>query len=226
MKGRGLEKKDLAILDLIVNNNWERPIYFNNTSASSVNFNLKRYMVQEGNAFRLLPVRNSENDMLVDTEIMFDNMVNNFHWRELDNPNVYYSEDYRNFVLNHRASFNTLIETLLVEGKLDKAKEALLKCLSAMPDNVIRYDHFSVQQVGYLLTLGEEEKAMEMADLIAMRSDEMLTYMFENGIRDQFEMQKNLISLSEIARTFRTMGDGEEATKYEALFRKHYQYAQ
>ena len=54
MKGRGLEKKDLAILDLIVNNNWERPIYFNNTSASSVNFNLKEYMVQEGNAFRTI----------------------------------------------------------------------------------------------------------------------------------------------------------------------------
>ena len=79
MKGRGLEKKDLAILDLIVNNNWERPIYFNNTSASSVNFNLKDYMVQEGNAFRLLPIKNvNPGEMFVDTKIMFDNMMNNF----------------------------------------------------------------------------------------------------------------------------------------------------
>lgn len=227
MKGRGLEKKDLAILDLIVNNNWERPIYFNNTSASSVNFNLKDYMVQEGNAFRLLPIKNvASGEMFVDTNIMFDNMMNNFHWRELDNPTVYYSEDYRNFVLNHRASFNTLIESLLAEGKMDKAREALLKCLEVMPDNVIRYDHFSVQQVGYLILVGEEERATEMAELISQRSDEMLTYLYSTGTLDRFELQKNLISLSELARTFRGTENLELANKYEELFRKHYELAQ
>ena len=227
MKGRGLEKKDLAILDLIVNNNWERPIYFNNTSASSVNFNLKDYMVQEGNAFRLLPIKNvASGEMFVDTNIMFDNMMNNFHWRELDNPTVYYSEDYRNFVLNHRASFNTLIESLLAEGKMDEAREALLKCLEVMPDNVIRYDHFSVQQVGYLILVGEEERATDMAELISQRSDEMLTYLYSTGTLDRFELQKNLISLSELARTFRGTENLELANKYEELFRKHYELAQ
>lgn len=227
MKGRGLEKKDLAILDLIVNNNWERPIYFNNTSASSVNFNLKEFMVQEGNAFRLLPIRNEyQGEMFVDTEIMFDNMMNNFHWRELDNPDVYYSEDYRNFVLNHRASFNTLIENLLAEGKEEKARQALLKCLEIMPDHVIRYDHFSVQQIGYLIILDEMEKAEEMAELVSQRSDEMLTYLFDNGINDRFELQKNLISLSELARIFRGTEKLELASKYEELFRKHYAIAQ
>ncbi|WP_420581872.1 DUF2723 domain-containing protein [Reichenbachiella sp.] len=227
MKGRGLEKKDLAILDLIVNNNWERPIYFNNTSASSVNFNLKDYMVQEGNAFRLLPIRNqTSGEMFVNTDIMFDNMINNFHWRELDNPTVYYSEDYRNFVLNHRASFNTLIQNLLAEGKTEKAREAILKCLEFMPDNVIRYDHFSVQQVGYLILVGEEEKATEMAELISTRSDEMLTYLYSTGNLDRFELQKNLISLSELARTFRGTENLELASKYEELFRKHYELMQ
>lgn len=227
MKGRGLEKKDLAILDLIVNNNWERPIYFNNTSASSVNFNLKDYMVQEGNAFRLLPIKSqTSGEMFVNTDIMFDNMINNFHWRELDNPTVYYSEDYRNFVLNHRASFNTLIENLLAEGKTEKAREALMKCLEFMPDNVIRYDHFSVQQVGYLILVGEEEKAIEMAELISQRSDEMLTYLYTTGNLDRFELQKNLISLSELARTFRGTENLELASKYEELFRKHYELVQ
>lgn len=227
MKGRGLEKKDLAILDLIVNNNWERPIYFNNTSASSVNFNLKDYMVQEGNAFRLLPIKNqSSGEMFVNTDIMFENMISNFHWRELDNPSVYYSEDYRNFVLNHRASFNTLIENLLAEGKTEKAREALLKCLEFMPDNVIRYDHFSVQQVGYLILVGEEERATEMAELISQRSDDMLTYLYTTGNLDRFELQKNLISLSELARTFRATENLELANKYEELFRKHYELVQ
>ena len=221
MKGRGLEKKDLAILDLIVHNNWERPIYFNNTSSSSVNFNLKRFMVQEGNAFRLLPIRNPEKDMFVNSDIMFENLMENFHWRELDNPEVYYSEDYRNFVLNHRASFNTVIEQLLAEGKEEKAKEALFRCFEVMPDEVISFDHFSVSQVGYLLLLGEQDMAIEMADKIATRSDAMLQHMATTGRYTQFDLQKNLISLSEIARAFRSVDDGEVAIKYVEMFEKY-----
>lgn len=222
MKGRGLEKKDLAILDLIVNNNWERPIYFNNTSASSVNFGLKRFMVQEGNAFRLLPIRNDENNMFVDTNTMYDNMMNNFHWRELDNPNVYYSQDYRNFVLNHRASFNTLIENLLAEGNKEKAQLAIEETMKRMPDEVIQFDHFSVQLIDYMLDLGQKEKADEIANRIGDRSNEMLAYLFEKGSPDMYSLQKNLVSLNELARTYRSHGDAEMALKFESAFSQYY----
>ena len=48
IKGRALEKKDLAIVDIIATNNWERPIYFNTTSLSQVNIDISRYAVLEG----------------------------------------------------------------------------------------------------------------------------------------------------------------------------------
>jgi hypothetical protein len=226
LKGRALEKKDLAILDLIATNNWERPIYFNNTSSAGVNLNLRSFMVQEGNAFRLLPIKNTRgSDMLVDTDVMFDNVMNNFHWRNLDKPEVYYNEDYRNFVLNHRANFSTLAEALMAEGKMEKAKEALLKCLELMPDAAIPYDHFNVQQIGMLVAVGEIEKAKEMAAIVSVRADEMLTYLVENNILDGLEMQKSLIALSELARAFRATDEDELANKYEQLFRKHYDKA-
>lgn len=226
LKGRALEKKDLAILDLIVNNNWERPIYFNNTSLAGVNLNIRQYMVQEGMAFRLLPLENpNQSELLIDTDKMYDNVMNNFYWRGLDNPEVYYSEDYRNFVLNHRAAFNTLAEALLQEGKTEKAKEVVLTSLKRIPDESIRYDHFNVQQIGMLLAFGEDEKAKTMAELMAQRADEMLTYLFENEINDQMELRVNLIQLSEIARAFKASNDDELATKYEQLFRKHYDIA-
>ena len=225
LKGRALEKKDLAILDLIVNNNWERPIYFNNTSLAGVNLNIRQYMVQEGMTFRLLPVENPDpSELLIDTDKMYDNIMNNFFWRELNNPEVYYSEDYRNFVLNHRSAFSTLAEALMQEGKIDKARDVVLKCLETIPDEVISYDHFNVQQIGILLAVDEEEKAIEMAEKIASRSDEMLTYMYENVIIDQYELQRNLIQLSEIARVFKATNN-ELALKFENLFRKHYEIA-
>lgn len=223
LKGSGLEKKDLMILDLITANNWERPIYFNNTSLASINMNLRPYVVQEGNAYRLVPVRNPDpQDLLVNTEAMYDNMMNNFHWRGLQDPGIYNSEDYRNFVLNHRASFFHLAEALYFEGEFEKAKEVINESLSVMPDEAVPYDHFVVQYVNLLLRLGEKETADDIARKTGYRSDEVLTYYTENNIRNQYEIQRNLLTLSEIARAYKSNEENELAQEYEQLFRKHY----
>ena len=35
--------------------------------------------------------------------------MNKSYWRELDNnPNAYFSEDHRGFIMNYRSTFNTL----------------------------------------------------------------------------------------------------------------------
>src|SRR5690606_16769858 len=58
VRGSGLEKKDLAMLDLLATADWERPLYVNATSLSQFNIDLSRYVVLEGNAYRILPVYN------------------------------------------------------------------------------------------------------------------------------------------------------------------------
>ncbi len=220
---RVLEKKDLAILDIINTNNWERPIYFNNTSLAGVNMDLRPYVVQEGNAYRLLPVENpSAQETFVDVNTMYDNMVNNFYWRGLQDSTIYYTEDYRNFVLNHRASFNALAEALLMEGDEERTRNVLLKSLEVMPDEGVPYDHFTVRMVGLLMEVGENEKAIEIAALMSERADGMLTYMFDKRMSDQFTTQRNLIVLNELARIFKAYDNSELAKKYEEMFRKHY----
>ena len=122
------------ILDLLATNDWERPVYINNTSMQQISFDLTPYAVQQGQAYRILPVRRPAGQRdFVDSETMYDNMMNNFFYRELDNPNVYYTEDYRNFVLNHRSSFNTLAQRLIEEGKEEKARKSILFMLEKCP---------------------------------------------------------------------------------------------
>ncbi len=223
LKGRALEKKDLMILDLIANSNWERPIYFNNTSLQGVNIDLRKYVVQEGNAYRLLPLENPDpNGELVNTNIMFDNMMENFYWRELNNPKVYYNEDYRNFALNHRSSFNSLAEALLQEGNKEEARKVLNKSLEEMPDASIPYDYVTAQSVQLLFRAGEEEKAIQIAETVGDRADKMLSYMQEENIRGGYERQKNLIILNELSRSLKNAGKNDMAKKYEDAFVKHY----
>ncbi|MDA0195683.1 MAG: DUF2723 domain-containing protein [Bacteroidetes bacterium] len=223
LKGSGLEKKDLMILDLMVANNWERPIYFNNTSLSSINMDFRPFVAQEGNSYRLLPVRNPDpSDLLVNTEAMYDNLMNNYHWRGLQDPNIYNSEDYRNFVLNHRATFYHLAEALFYEGEFEKAGDALKKSLEVMPDSGVPYDHFNVQYVDLLLRLDENDRASDIAEKTGIRADQMLTYYFDNDLHNQLEIQRNLLTLSELARAYKSNRNDDLAKKYEEMFRKHY----
>lgn len=226
VKRNGIEKNTLMILDLIEANNWERPIYFNNTSLNGISVNLTQHVVQEGNAYRLLPINNpSPNEEFVNTEVMYDNMMYNFHFRELDNPKVYYSEDYRNFVLNHRSSFNSLATALIKKGDLPRAREVLNRSLDVMPDAAIPYDYTTAQMVGLLFTVGEREKAMEISEVMARRADEVLTYFYRYNAAVGNETQKNLIIMNEIIRILKTEGENEKASQMEVRFMEHYSRA-
>lgn len=223
IKGRALEKKDLMILDLMATNNWERPIYFNNTSLQGTQLNLNNYVVQEGNAYRLLPIKNANpQESFVNTDVMYDNLMNNFFFRELDNPNVYYNEDYRNFVVSHRSSFNILADALIKEGKIEQARNALLTSLERMPDKAVPYDYETAQTINLLFKVGENERAMEIAELLGRRADEMLTYLIAENKNFGFEREKSLSALNQIVQALRTAGRTEEAVSYQERFMEHY----
>lgn len=225
IKGRALEKKDLAFLDLLVNSNWERPIYLNNTSIAQLNIDMRSHVVQEGMAYRVLPIRNpgdARSGYPVNTEVMYDNVMNKFSWTNLNDPSVYYTQDYLGFVLNSRSTFNTLAENLIEEGDYARAAEVLKKCLEVMPDESVPYDFFSVQQVDMLLKVGEPELADHIAERTSTYASQWLDYYFSTDSSETNELQKQLLSLNEIARAYRANGEREKAAAYEELFNKYY----
>tara|TARA_B110000438_G_scaffold92534_1_gene92004 strand:- start:5907 stop:8867 length:2961 start_codon:yes stop_codon:yes gene_type:complete len=224
----GLEKKDLAFMDLLEANNWNRPIYFNNTSLNGIGFDLKRNVIQEGFAYRLLPILNSKSESLINSDLMYYNIMKNSHWRELDNENTYYSEDYRGFIMNYRSIFNTLIRSLIDNAEYGKALEVINKSLELIPDKSIMYDHFSVQIVSFLIELNKkanmktEEKANEIAEITSKRANEILNYYFDNNINNKYEIQRNLVSLNTLARAYNNHSNKELSKKYKDLFEVNY----
>lgn len=215
----GIEKKDLMILDILATNNWERPVYLNNTSMQQINMDLSNYSIQEGNAYRIMPIEKpNPKAEFVNTDVMYENVMENFHYRELDNPEVYYTEDYRNLLLNHRSTFNTLAAALVGEGKMEKAKQALLFSLEKMPDKSIPYDYTISRTVSLLYRVGETEKGKEVSQILGDRAIEMVEYYLENDIRLGFELQKHLMVLGELQRTLYQYGEEELAEKYEEAY--------
>ncbi|MEJ1239021.1 DUF2723 domain-containing protein [Chryseolinea sp. T2] len=223
VRSSGLEKKDLAMLDVLATSNWERPLYVNNTSLAQFNVDLSRYVVQEGNAYRILPIYNPRPFTqleLVNTKVSYENMLKKFQFRNVDNPKVYYNQDYRNFILNHRSSFNALAQFLILEGDTAKAREVLLYSMAKMPDASVPYDYTNAQTVEMLLEVGEKEKAMEIANTMARRSDELASYYIRKRDLGR-ELQVNVVILGELQRVLHQYGESELAAKIEANYEKH-----
>jgi hypothetical protein len=218
-----LYKSDLVMLDIIASNNWKRPVYFSSTMGNSNNLGLKEYLQLEGYAYRLLPVRvPGATDGYVNSDIMYDNLMNKMAWRELDNPKTYYDDSYLGApVASARIAFVRLAEQLLAEHKPEKAKKVVDKALTVMPDDTIPYDQFSTGFVGLLFDLGEKQRALDTARTMAMRSDENLTFARENNTPPGQDTNINLFILRSVAQDCRRAKQDAVARKYEAIFEKH-----
>ena len=159
---------------------------------------------------------------------MYSNLMEKSFWRGLDNENAYFSEDHRGFIMNYRSTFNTLIKNLIDENRYDDALKVINKCLEIMPDKSLMYDHFSVQIVEYLIDLNQKADlntmnlANEIAELTSVRADETLNYYFDNGIKNRYEIQRNLVSLNTLARAYSKTDKQDLSKKYRELFENNY----
>lgn len=221
-KGRGIEKKDLVILDLIDSNHWNRPIYFNHTSLNSVNLELKNHVVQEGSTFRLLPLTNpNSNKMLINEEKMYDQLVNKGHWRNLDNEDIYYDDYYQGYVISQRSSFNTLAQTLIDTGKVEMAKETLKKSIAYFPNKSIPFNIASVTTTDLLLTLHDKDSADHIAKILLLDADQYLEYAFKSNEGNQNEIMRKLYILRELAIAYHSNGYRAESSSFAKLYEKH-----
>jgi hypothetical protein len=221
LRGSGLEKKDLAMLDVLATSNWERPLYVNNTSLAQFNVDLSPFVVQEGNAYRILPVlnRNPQTE-LVNTELSYQNMLQKFQFRGLADSTIYYSPDYRSFVQNHRSSFNALASALITRGDSARAREVLIHSIEQMPDRGVPFDYTNTQTVQLLLAIGEKERALEMANILSSRSDELAEYYLRKREYGR-DLQIPIVILGELQRVMFEYGETELAEKLEAMYNKH-----
>lgn len=219
---RNLLKGDLVMLDIIASNNWKRPVYFSSTMGTSHNLGLQEYLQLEGYVYRLLPVRvEGATDGYVNTDVMYDNMMNKMSWREMNNPETYYDDTYLGApVASARIAFLRLAGQLIAEKRLNDARNVVNRAMTVMPDDTIPFDQFSAGFVGMLFDVGENKKALDSAKTMALRSDENLTWAKETGLKGR-DVNIDLYILQTIARECRIAKHETEADRYDAIFKKH-----
>lgn len=210
----------LSMLNSIAKDNWERPIYYAVTVGPDMYLNLDKHFVKVGLAYRILPVLNNdtESDGLVDTETMYDNMMNKFEWGGVDNPNVYLDETVRKMTYTMRMLFIDLAEALIMEDKYDMALNVLDKMMEKIPASATKHDYLSIQPAMAYYSLGETEKGKALLTEIADNSMEYMSWFRSleyNKLRSiSQEYLRQEYTLKTIIQFFIQQGDEESAEKY------------
>ena len=141
-----ITKNHYAALNMIANNNWERPIYFAVTTGPDSYLGLSEFFRLEGLAYRFVPLKYPKNENpnilgSIGLDIMYENVMEKWAWGNMDDVEhgIYMDENNRRMVTNIRLQMSNLAETLLKAGDPERAIAVLDELLRATPKENVPY---------------------------------------------------------------------------------------
>lgn len=169
-------RSEMMIMEMLSTSNWTRPMYFAVTVGNDYHLGLDPYLELTGLAYRITPTRSADGRPRVNTEVMFDNMMNKFKYGNMNVPGIYIDENTMRMCRTHRMMFTELIEALYKEGKYEQCLQALDYAEKMLPGYNIPYDYTSATMAGVYYKLGEEDKANAIMSKIANTCVEYLVW--------------------------------------------------
>jgi hypothetical protein len=223
--GNYLLKDGMFLMDLMANNNWDRPVYFAITVSSDTYQNLDKFFQLEGLAYRIVPiesVRDGGRYGSVDSEAMYNNLMNVYRYRSISNPKVYLNENSTRIISNYRNIFGRLARALVEEGKNETAVEVLDKCMEVIPHETVPFNFFALSLIEMYYRAGAIDKGVEFSRVFMEQCAEEVSYFFSlpekfsGNIRRETEL--NLYILQELYRMASTFENAEHKKEMEELF--------
>jgi tetratricopeptide (TPR) repeat protein len=155
-----LGKQELIILDMLQTNDWDRPMYYAITVAPDQFVNLDGFFQQTGMAYQIVPLNAKNSEFAINTDRMYDNVMNKFKFGGVNTPGVYIEETTMGMCRSYRMFiFGKLATALIHEEKYDKALAILDKCVEVLPSENVPLDYSILSIAENYYILGQKEKA-------------------------------------------------------------------
>ncbi|KRD59900.1 hypothetical protein ASE40_12500 [Flavobacterium sp. Root935] len=225
IKGGALYKNRLMMLDILANNNWKRPIYFSGGAFDDEDYLwLKDYLQLDGMVYKLVPVKNTPSkdggplDMgQIDADKMYD-IVMKWDWGNSESEKIYHDPETRRNSITYRTNLSRLMNQLIEEGKIDKAKKVINLAITKMP--LDKFGYYSLVEPfadGYY-KVGETAKAQDLLNKLVQKYKEDLNYYSTLTPSDQTDLAVDIIT--DIER-YRSLLHVMQDNKDTAFYNKH-----
>ena len=174
LKGKkGLFKNELMILDMLLQANWERPIYMSISMGSDILPFLRNHLVLEGLAYRISPTATNQK---IDVERLYDNIMHRFRYGGLSTKGIYVDEDVKRMANTHQLIMGVLIDSLLQHGDLKRALSVCHKWQKEMPQENVPYTEYALSMARCYYMAHQPEQGDEIVSSLLRRSDEWLSW--------------------------------------------------
>jgi hypothetical protein len=203
----GMTKNQIMMLDILANNEWERPIYFTGGSyADSEYMWMKEYLQLEGLVYKLVPIRtplNSNNPYIMgrlDSDLMYD-IVMKWSWGNSESTSIYHDPETRKNSISFRSNMARLAEKLIDEGKNKKAKEVLDLAIHKMPLDYFGYYSLVVPMIDTYYRLDAVKSAQQLALKVGEKYRDEMEYFSSLKPSEQYLLGEEIITQAERYRT-------------------------
>lgn len=172
LKGKqGLFKNELMVLDMLLQANWERPVYMSISMGSDILPFLRDHLVLEGLAYRISPTATTQR---IDVERLYDNIMHRFRYGGLSTKGIYVDEDVKRMANTHQLIMGVLIDSLLHRGDIKRALNVCHKWQKEMPQENVPYTEYALSMARCYYMARQPEQGDEIVSDLLRRSDEWL----------------------------------------------------
>ena len=217
----GLYKNRLMMLDILHNNDWERPIYFTGGSYDdSEYFWMKDYLQLDGLVYKLVPIKtpvypNNPYQMgRIDANQMYD-IVMKWDWGNSDSPDIYHDPETRKNSISFRSNITRLANALIEDKQVEKAITVLDLAMNKMPIETFGYYSLVTPIASAYFRAGATEKAQQIVQKLASGYHEYMRYYAQWDNEDQLALMEDLVGNVERYKSLLT--EVVQARDYETL---------
>lgn len=226
---RYITKDEMAVLDIIMSNIYDRPIYFSVTCKEDKLMGLQDYTQLEGLGLKIIPVRTPSNDNMfiygsgrLDPDKVYDRVMTKWRWGNFDKQRLFVDNSYAASIQAMKMIIWRTTQEYLRAGNNERAIALTDKFFEAFPHMNFPYDVRSLIHINFYLQAGDKERAKKHLNILA---PELADWMeFYESISDEdleagfdTDYRQTLSAIQEIFRMADQIGDEAFKTEMQNL---------
>lgn len=226
-------KDDAAILDILANNLFERPIYFAVTCRPDKFQGLNDYMELEGLALQVVPIKSTSDGAYgvigngrVDVDAFYDNFMNKFRFGNFDKYELFVDRSYQPSVQSMQLGVRRAAMQAINESKTEKGIALVDRYFEAFPAMNFPYDYRTFYMIGVYLQAGDFAKAKPHLEILAEEMIDRLEFydtIDPSVIQSSFDTDYALSyqTMENVVNIVRQSGDQEFLKRLEDMFGRY-----
>lgn len=230
-KGQWLLKGDIAILDIIASNLFERPVYFAVTCRPESLTGLQDYVQLEGLSLKIVPIKTEQERQFgmigygrIQTDSVYNNVMEKFRWGGFDKKDLFVNNSYGPSIQTTRALIMRTAQYMIQNNDKERAVKLVDKYFEAFPHFNFPYDFNTMFFIRiYLAADAYKDHAKPHLELLANDTEQYLKFLETLDVEQlmlgfRSEADEFLRTKNELLRLVQQSGDKEFEEILKARF--------